>query len=415
MESQPARVVVVSSQPVYLRGLASIVLTVPGASLIGEARSGLEAFQLCEMAEPDLAVIDLFDSPERGVECARRMLERWPRMKVVLMVAGRDEFLAAGAARSLPVQNFSRDMSEEEFSLGLSLVLRDGSAAEGAPAGSLYGSLGPDSLDEEGEEPEALNLAQTLSRQRNQEVLARELVMAGKIQADILPEEPPVIAGWDIASVLEPARETSGDFYDFIPLSNRKLGIVVADVTDKGMGAALFMALSSTLFRTYATQFPTLPAVTLGAVSRRILSDTRGSMFVTSFFGVLEPYTGRLIYANAGHPPGYVISTQHGKENVESLRTTGMSLGVVDHAQWKQRMTKLGVGDLLVLYTDGVTEAENPQGEPFGEERLIDAVFAKAGCGAREIQAGLLDEVHRHVGGTPRQDDIALIVVRREK
>ncbi|HEY3345854.1 MAG TPA: SpoIIE family protein phosphatase [Anaerolineaceae bacterium] len=409
-ENRPARVIVVSTQPVYLRGLASLVMSMPGASLVGEARSIGEALQLCQLAEPDLAVFDLNEAPGRGQEAAGLILERWPGMKIVLLSDTRAEIPAADAAFALPLNFFSRDIGDDEFRAGLEQVLQE--ARQGKwNAGRLHGSTGQGETDDSAD---PLHLPDRLPVQRNHEVLTRELVMAGKIQADILPEAPS-FPGWDISAVLEPARETSGDFYDFLPLSNRKWGLVVADVTDKGMGAALFMALSSALFRTYATQFPTLPAVTLGAVSRRILSDTRGSMFVTAFYGVLEPFTGRFIYANAGHPPGFIIATQHGKESIESLRTTGMSLGVIEQAEWKQRMTRLNPGDLLVLYTDGITEAENPQGEAFGEDRLIDVAFAKANCTAQVIQTALLDEVHHFVGSAPRQDDIALIVIRREK
>jgi CheY-like chemotaxis protein len=411
-----ARVIAVSTQAVYLRGLAALAMTVPGVSLVGEARSGVEALQLCQIAEPDLALLDLNDVPGHGLEIARQALERWPGLKVVLLVDPHAETAAVdpgGETSGLPLTYFSRDIADDEFKAELEQVLQM-EDPQAWNAGSIRGRGGSQTAGDAEEDLDAFHMPPTLYRNRNQEMLTRELVMAGRIQADILPEAPS-FSGWEISAILEPARETSGDFYDFLPLSDRKWGIVVADVTDKGMGAALFMALTSTLFRTYATQFPTLPAVTLGAVSRRILSDTRGSMFVTAFYGVLEPYTGRLVFANAGHPPGYIISTQRGKESIESLRTTGMSLGVVDQAQWKQRQTRLGPGDLLVLYTDGITEAENPQGVAFGEDRLIDVAFAKAGCSAQEIQAALLEEVHRFVGSTPRQDDIALIVIRREK
>ncbi len=396
-EKQTARVIVVSAQPVFLRGLTTLVLAAPGAELVGEARSASEAIQLCQMTGPDLALLDLSEA----VEIARSLLESWPAMKIILMADPPEMEPLPDAPQ---VHAFSRNIDDDEFKDGLIRILKE--------TRPVAWNIGAARQHEDDEDPPGL--AQEIARLRNPEMLTRELVMAGKIQADILPEAP-VIPGWDIAATLEPARETSGDFYDFMPLTNRKLGMVVADVTDKGMGAALFMALTSTLFRTFATQFPTLPAVTLDTVSRRILSDTRGNMFVTAFYGVLEPYTGRLVYANAGHPPGFVISTQHGKETIETLRTTGMSLGVMEQANWKQRNTKLGPGDLLILYTDGVTEAENPQGVAFGEDRLIDAAYRKAGCPAREIQSALLDEVHRFVGNTPRQDDIALIVIRRER
>jgi sigma-B regulation protein RsbU (phosphoserine phosphatase) len=244
--------------------------------------------------------------------------------------------------------------------------------------------------------------------------MARELYMAGKIQADLLPEKAPVLAGWQISAELEPARETSGDFYDFIPLTQQKLGLVIADVSDKGMGAALFMALSSSLMRTYAARFPTLPSLTMSAVNERILTDTRGSMFVTSFFGILEQHTGRLIYTNAGHPPGFIISNPRGRNPITALRTTGMALGVSEQGRWTQKIVKLAPGDLLVLYTDGITEAANPDGQMFGEDRLLDTILSNLHRSSTDIKHLLLEEVHNFVAGTPRQDDIALIVLRRE-
>jgi sigma-B regulation protein RsbU (phosphoserine phosphatase) len=238
--------------------------------------------------------------------------------------------------------------------------------------------------------------------------------MAGKIQTDILPEQVPSIPGWDIAARLEPARETSGDFYDFIPVANKNIGIVIADVTDKGMGAALFMALSNTLIRTYAVRYPSLPALTISAVNDRILSDTRSDMFVTTFFGVLEPHTGRLRYVNAGHHPPYLISTQKGK-SIDRLNPTGMALGVVDGAHWQQKIVKLSAGDILILYTDGITEAQNSQGVFFGEQRLLEVVRSKNCCSAREIQEAVFAEVHYFVGDRPRQDDMALTVICRKE
>ena len=268
--------------------------------------------------------------------------------------------------------------------------------------------------DSEGEWDE-LSRPQAAATQRSEEILGRELIMAGKIQEDILPEKVPVYPGWELAARLRPARETSGDFYDFIPLTGSKLGLLVADVTDKGMGAALFMALSSTLLRTYAVRFPTLPGLVLNAVSERILSDTRGGMFVTAFYGVLEPYIGRFIFANAGHPPGVMISRRHGRVSIDHFNPTGMALGVSEEAQWKQKVVKLAPGDFVVLYTDGITEANNPQGDFFGEERLLDVLLAKANLPASEMLEGVLDEVHRFVGHSHAQDDIALIVIRRSE
>jgi len=251
-------------------------------------------------------------------------------------------------------------------------------------------------------------MAQTPARSDNQ-----ELVSAGQIQANILPDEAPSIPGWDLSARLESARETSGDFFDFIRLPNGQWGLVIADVTDKGMGAALFMALSSTLIRTYAIQYPTLPAFALGAVNRRILSDTRGSMFVTAFYAVLDPNTGRIRYVNAGHNPPYLVSGNRGKP-VDRLRGTGMALGVDEEAIWQQKVIRMVPGDVLLMYTDGVTEAQNPQGEYFGEQRMLDIVRARMGCPAREIQDAVLTAVREFTGGVGSSDDITLMVVARK-
>jgi serine phosphatase RsbU (regulator of sigma subunit) len=193
------------------------------------------------------------------------------------------------------------------------------------------------------------------------------------------------------------------------------LGIVVADVTDKGIGAALFMALSSTLLRTYSNRYPSLPALTMDAVNERILSDTRGGMFVSAFYGVLEPHTGRIRYANAGHPSACLVSSQKGKKPVDRLAPTGMALGIMSQAQWQQKIARLNPGDVLLLYTDGITEAQNPQGTFFGEGRLMEVLRSKSSCSAGTILDAVLAEVHRFVDTTPRQDDIAVIVIKREE
>ena len=258
-----------------------------------------------------------------------------------------------------------------------------------------------------------LEKTQSEARTAAQQVISQELATAGKIQADILPDKLPEIHGWEVAAHLEPARETSGDFFDIIPLANGNWGFVIADVSDKGMGAALFMTLSYTLIRTYAIQYPTLPAFSMGMVNKRILSDTRGTMFVTCFFGVLEPDTGRMRYVNAGHNPPLLFSRQKGK-SVDRLRATGMALGIMEDAYWQQKIIRFTPGDALLLYTDGITEAQNHQGVFFGEQRLLKIASANFASSASTIQASVMEDVHRFVGDAPPQDDIALMVIMRK-
>jgi NarL family two-component system response regulator LiaR len=243
--------------------------------------------------------------------------------------------------------------------------------------------------------------------------VAQELALAGEIQASFLPSALPIVAGWQLAATLEPARETSGDFYDFIPLPNGRLGIVVADVVDKGMGAALYMALSRTLIRTYAVEYDRQPELVFGAANRRILLDTHAKLFVTVFYGILDPTTGTLTYCNAGHNPPYFLSAQN-KGMVQALGGTGLPLGIFEEVTWTQESVQLAPGDTLVLYTDGIPEAQDQQQVFFGEERLQKTVQANLGGSAQDIQDALLAEVHRFGGDAPRLDDITVVVVVRD-
>jgi DNA-binding NarL/FixJ family response regulator len=406
-EKNSTRVAIVCEQAIYQRGLQALVMAHPALQLVGAARSGAEALQLCHIAAPEMILVDLHHHPGNWQETIRSMQAMLPAVRLVLLVEAQDEAWVDQEFAANPLYRVSRDVSEEELGSALSQIAQDGRRQPDRQAQFTH-------KPEEEPIPE-FEPALHGSISRNEEMMAREMVMAGKIQADILPEEPPALQGWDIAARLLPARDTSGDFYDFIPLSDRKIGMVMADVTDKGMGAALFMALSSSLIRTYAARYPTLPAIALAAVSERILSDTRGNMFVTAFYGVLEPHTGRLLFANAGHPPGCLFSLRRGKESIDRLRPTGMALGVSDEARWKQKEVRMVPGDVLVLYTDGITEACNPNGVFYEEDRLIESVLRRVNATARQILDGLLDDVHHFVGLAPRQDDIALIVIRREE
>ena len=243
--------------------------------------------------------------------------------------------------------------------------------------------------------------------------VAQELALAGEIQASFLPDALPNVAGWQLAATLKPARETSGDFYDFVPLPNGRLGIVVADVVDKGMGAALYMALCRTLIRTYAAEFETQPEQMFSVVNRRILQDTRTNLFVTLFYGILDPTTGGLSYANAGHNPPYLLSAQNG-DPVQALRRTGMPLGVLEEATWERGSGQISSGDALVLYTDGIPEAQNGHEEFFSEQRFLEIIQSNRGRSAQDMQDLLLAEVHSFVADAPQLDDITLMVVVRE-
>jgi serine phosphatase RsbU (regulator of sigma subunit) len=243
--------------------------------------------------------------------------------------------------------------------------------------------------------------------------MARELALAGQVQASFLPSKLPSIPGWDLAVTLKPARETSGDFYDVHLMPDGKLVLLVADVVDKGVGAALYMALSWALIRAYSAEYPAQPELVMEAVNRRILTDTSGDQFLSAFYGVVDPGIGSLTYCNAGHYPPYILERGNSR-TTRSLPRTGMLLGVEQEEKWSQASVQLAPGDVLVLYTDGILDAEDAGGGFFGRERLLSTLWANLNRSAQEIQEALLEAVADFSRGAVQSDDIALVVAVRE-
>jgi serine phosphatase RsbU (regulator of sigma subunit)/DNA-binding NarL/FixJ family response regulator len=536
-EKEPIRVIIVDDQAIVRSGLGAFLMAYDELHLVGEARDGEEAIQLCELVQPDIVLMDLKMPHMDGISATRSIHQNWPDIKILVLTSFREKemvqgALDAGAAGYLLKDITSKELAQAIFQIyqGKQLVAEEAahtlqqaerleeladaiqkSSSSSSALPELLGkhlpnifpncqihirifpqkellnypqqlkfaipetawdvlrkSSGPQTIfpgddypwggkhtpgstlilapirandleeplggicilhKDEIEDPGsylqsvqslaahisyAVDRNQEQERRISQQKVSQELLSAGRIQTSILPEKPPVLHGWDISAILEPARETSGDFYDFIPLSNGKWGFLIADVTDKGMGAALFMALSSTLIRTYAAQYPTLPALALSYINRRLLSDTHGAMFVTAFYGVLDPENGRLRYVNAGHNPPFLLSGQKGKP-VDQLRGTGMALGVMEDASWQQKIVKFSPGDVLLLYTDGVTEAENPYGNFYGEQSILEILRSRRDQTAQVIQNALLEDVRKFTGKAPKTDDIAIMVVARKK
>jgi len=258
----------------------------------------------------------------------------------------------------------------------------------------------------------ALYRAQTHAETLAAHKMAQELAFAGSIQASFLPEEVPAVDGWEIAASLTSARQTAGDFYDFIPLGDGKLGILVADVADKGTGAALYMALSRTLIRTYAMDFPENPAEALRQANERILSDTRANQFVTVFYGVLDLTSGEMVYCNAGHNPAFILPAANPEAHTAYIRT-GAPLGIFGDLQWEQSCAQVAAGDALLLYTDGVVEAQNMAEEFYEYDRLLAIGKTNLSRSAQELHTAILSDVKTFVGAAPQFDDITLMVLKR--
>jgi sigma-B regulation protein RsbU (phosphoserine phosphatase) len=193
------------------------------------------------------------------------------------------------------------------------------------------------------------------------------------------------------------------------------MGILVADVADKGVGAALYMALCRTLIRTYAIEFDDEPhpELVLFAANGRILRDARANLFVTTFYSILDPKTGVLTYSNAGHNPPLLLKAQ-GEKSIYLLGQTGMPVGVEEEQVWGVETVQIQPGDVLILYTDGIPDALNPHGDFFQDKRLIEMALSSQGLTANEIQEVILKGLGQFVGNAPQFDDITLMVLVRD-
>jgi phosphoserine phosphatase RsbU/P len=239
--------------------------------------------------------------------------------------------------------------------------------------------------------------------------LERELALARDIQRTLIPACCPEIVGFDLAADWESAREVSGDFYDFLPLSRGRLGLLIGDVSDKGVPAALFMALSRSLVRSGLIG-STSPAEGLRRANRWIIKDTSSDMFLTLFYAVLDPMNHTLTYVNAGHNPPLLLFQE--ERRYQRLDKHGIALGVIEGAQYEEHTVSLCTGDVLVMYTDGVTEAINAAGDAFGEERLRRVVEAHASESPEDIVEHIRADHAAFVGDQPAFDDATLVVVR---
>lgn len=248
--------------------------------------------------------------------------------------------------------------------------------------------------------------------ERQHQRLEDELAVARSIQLQLLPPNLPQADGWQFAAAYQAARQVGGDFYDFfsLPDNQDQLGFIVADVSGKGVPAALFMAMSRTLLRTTALSGRS-PSQALMRANELILKDTQTELFLSAFYLILSTADGTIDFASAGHNPPYLVRGENGQ--VFNLEAAGMILGAFDEIELEQKQAELKTNDLLVLYTDGITEAFNTDGEPYGEERLIRLLHEYHDLNAQELLSQLLDDVNQFAGSSPPSDDLTVVVIKR--
>jgi serine phosphatase RsbU (regulator of sigma subunit)/predicted ester cyclase len=243
---------------------------------------------------------------------------------------------------------------------------------------------------------------------RKRERVEHDLSVARSIQQASLPKEVPTLEGWQISPYYQPAREVGGDFYDFHLLPEGRLGLVVGDATGKGVPAALVMSTTCGMLR-LAAQSHTSPAEMLQGVNEVLFPNIPTNMFVTCFYAILEPNSGRLSYANAGHDLPYL----HRNGEAEELRARGMPLGLMPGMRYDEKETIVHSGQAALLYSDGLVEAHDPEGDMFGFPRLRTLIAERAEE-ERPLGEVLLEELYSFVGeGWEQEDDITLLTLRR--
>lgn len=244
------------------------------------------------------------------------------------------------------------------------------------------------------------------------EKLERELQVARQIQASMLPKELPESARFQFGARMEAAHAVGGDLFDFVPLADERIGVMIGDVCDKGIPSALFMALTRSLVRAEIAHAPT-PGELLRRVNKLLLDMNDAGMFVTMVYGELDCVNGQFAYARAGHETPFIVAGDG--RLLPSFPATGMPLGIFEDPKIDEQTLRLSPGDTLVLHTDGATDMRNPAGEDFGHERLWAAVQesgAAHGAPAQGICDAVLGILRNYQGSAPQADDVTLVVLR---
>ena len=242
--------------------------------------------------------------------------------------------------------------------------------------------------------------------------LEAELALGRRIQRSFVPLSAPSFPGYEVASHYEAAREVGGDFFDVFRMRTRvgQMALVIADVTGKGIAAALLMAFARPLIRS-AIDHMREPAAALRRTNQILVEERRSSLFITALCGIVELRTGAIRLANAGHEPPLLVPADGGP--IRSLPGSGALLGAFASTELGECSVILEPGDLLLLYTDGVTDARAASGERFGDERLLDVLGSRRGGSAEEVVEAVCDAYHRFQGEMPAADDVTIVAVRR--
>lgn len=265
--------------------------------------------------------------------------------------------------------------------------------------------------------------AKLAERMVAEERLRRELALAAEVQRGLLPSQPPPSASLELAGFCQPARGVGGDYYDFLSLPNGQTGITIADVSGKGISAALVMSnvqaslRSQTMVNTNGKPTPEVLADLVAGMNRLLCHSTSDATYVTFFYAQFDEGTRQLSYVNAGHNPPFLLrlppaGTVQGRHNCLSLAAGGLAIGLFDQSRYEPETIQMYSGDLLIAYTDGVTEALNPAEEEFGEQRLQDALAAVAHLATDQARDQIVAQIQTWCAGAPQHDDLTFLILK---
>jgi len=262
---------------------------------------------------------------------------------------------------------------------------------------------------------ENANLLRTIADEVAQrERLNREVEIAREVQERLFPQKLPVVAGLDYAGHCRPALGVGGDYYDFLALPQGRLGVAIGDVSGKGIAAALMMASLQASLRSEATRAPENLAAAVASVNRLVYEASSSNRYATFFYGQYDPAQGRFDYVNAGHNPPMLFRQANGHVEVIRLQSGGTVVGLLEDVRYEQDSVQISPGDILVFFTDGISEAMNPADEEWGEDCLMDSIRASI-CGAssaQELMECTFVAATRFAGTAPQHDDMTLVVLR---
>jgi sigma-B regulation protein RsbU (phosphoserine phosphatase) len=260
--------------------------------------------------------------------------------------------------------------------------------------------------------------ARLTDRVVEQETLRRDIALASDVQRRLLPDAPPSVDGADFAAMSVPARRIGGDYYDFVELRDRALGIALADVSGKGVAAALIMSVVQASLRIISSEGDVPPPRLVARMNQFVYRSTPGSKYATFFYAQLDEKCRQMRYVNAGHNPPYLLraarrsTTDSASPEIEQLSVGGTVVGMFPETSYEEATVELCSGDVLLVFTDGVPEAHNPENEEFGEERLQQLLRQTAHLPVNEISARLSDEMKDWIRDAEQYDDLTFIVMK---